>query len=314
MKRLLCLLVVFGFIFSGCSNPVVDEINDSSDLQTIGFKTLRDNINTRSANDDGNDYEVYAIRSGSSSWYFNTSVTPSPNNGDDSTSETYYWPATGTVSFYAFCPVPAANNIVTGDIKPGSSIPITYTVPAKADQDFTIATPVTGKNSGTVALQFQHMLSKIRIELVLDPALSSSYSLDTAYTTSLTVSYNQGTIDAFNATTSTESGPWSLISSSNPVTYSGNTTYIIMPQQLRNSDSLLISNVVINYNDEPFFSGNLKPIALTTASSIFDNAFLPGKYYLLTVTINSASHGGNPDNPDNPIFNGAITFVSSADA
>ena len=63
------MLLITIWMVSSCSNNEVTEINSNDKNQSINFKTLRDKTMTRYANDNHNNYQVFAIIEESSEWY-----------------------------------------------------------------------------------------------------------------------------------------------------------------------------------------------------------------------------------------------------
>ena len=220
----------------------------------------------------------------------------------------------GTVDFYSFCPVPEANNIVVGTTTAGSSIPITYTVPSTADQDFTIAEPALNKEASIVPVEltFSHMLSKISIQLKLDSELEKLYTLKDTWTSELSVLYTSGTIDAVTAKASSGAKGWTLSTAPTSLTkYENDSVYIIMPQPTINTTTpltLQILNVTIETsNGDTYFVGPLEEITFTSSIMTVTN-FESGYQYNLILTITDESKGGTDDTP---IFNGKISFTST---
>ena len=309
MKKRLYLLFVIGALLAGCSNNETDyEPNQLNSNDVISFKTLRDKVISKVANDSSDNYYVYAYITGYTDWYFETSVSSSTGE------TTYYWPHTGSVDFYSFCPVPAADNIVVGTTTAGSSIPITYTVPTTADQDFTIATPVLNQDaiSTAVPLEFSHMLSKISVQLKLDAELDTLYTLEDTWTSELSVLYTSGTINAVTAKASTNATGWTLPTAPTTLTaYNKDSIYIIMPQPTINTTTpltLQILNVTIKTsNGDTYFVGPLEKIEFNS-SNISITDFEAGYQYNFILTVTDESKGGENDTP---IFNGKISFTSS---
>ena len=308
MERRIFLLISLIALLTGCSNNESD-FDTRFQEKEISFNTLRDKVIAKAANDSNNNYYVYAYITGHTNWYFDTSV-------DASTGETtYYWPQSGTVNFYSFCPVPTADNIVVGTTDPGTSIPITYTVPATADQDFTICTPVLNQAAilTAVPLSFNHMLSKIYVQLVLDSELSSMYTLKDTWECDLFVLYTSGTTDAITGRATSDSTGWTLPTTAPDAltTYTNDSTFIIMPQPVINTNTplgLQITNVTIETsNGDTYFVGPLEKVEFTS-ENISVNDFGAGKQYNLVLTITESSHGGTGNTS---IFNGKITFSSS---
>ncbi len=318
MKRFLILFAVLAMVYS-CSNNEISEIVPPEGSTTISFRTLRDKAMTRYANDNEDTYMVYAQISGQSDWYFNTIVSPiEPTATDtlDNPASIYYWPGTQEVNFYAYCPAEETTESgvtgVTASISDeDASIKIDYTVPADANMDFTIATPITqkgaakGSTNSPVVLKFGHMLTKVAVKAVLSETLTNNgYTLNTDYTVDFTVRYIAGSIDV----TDTSAG-WNLTAASESTTYTGNTGYIIMPQKYdadTDTCSLQLKGIVIKRGSGTFFSGALDTYILAT-TDIENATFLAGTQYNLYITITGTAENGQGD----PIFNGDIQFSSS---
>ena len=138
MKKLLFLFLVIGLIASCCHNET-DDIAEVDDMNKINFMTLRDKSVTRYANDNKDEYQVYAVIEGQSSWFIDDSFIPSTTSGTDTASnnKVYYWPGTQTVNFYAFAPIAGSSYGVTvAEATPSSSastIEIDYVVPSTAE-------------------------------------------------------------------------------------------------------------------------------------------------------------------------------------
>lgn len=123
----------------------------------------------------------------------------------------YYWPADGSLNFYAFAPVPSETNSPT--VVTVSNKILTITVPEYIEnhQDVVVAT-VAGKTfdnsqvtddennttKGQVALTFNHMLSRVHFAIVGDN------DTDDIKINSLTIKnlYTKGTVDMYQSTPS----------------------------------------------------------------------------------------------------------------
>lgn len=113
-------------ILAGCSKNEQENVDGFTPKQ-IKFTNLNDKL-TRAANDGNDPYRVYAAWSGGTGWFINDQVSASdvPSGGP------YYWPASGSVDFYAWAPADVA---ATGAYP---ALSIAYEVPANANKDFTI--------------------------------------------------------------------------------------------------------------------------------------------------------------------------------
>ena len=309
MKKYLSLVIILFFAITSCSDNTISEINRNTN-QKIGFNTMRHKVATRYANDNQSNYQVYAQIENATGWYFNTTVTPTASTSTtavDTTSNTYYWPGTKDVTFYAYAPSTISSSMINATSPP--TITIDYTVKTEANIDFTIATPVTQSGPATggtntpVPLVFKHMLTKLDFRLDLSSDLiNDGYALNTDYITAITVPYNSGTIEV-----SSDNPTWTM-GDVNSTTYASDNFYIIMPQTFSETDScsLQFQDVVITRGSAVFFSGSIKSFNLTS-TEIANSTFLQGHHYDIVVTISS----GIEDNTDAPIFNGEISFKSS---
>lgn len=330
MRTNLILFILLSFLIS-CTGNFVEDLPYSKIKEPILFKTLHDKVITRYANDNHNDYHVYGIVDDSEivGWFVNSQMTPGA--GEDGTDYIfdggYFWPGNGSdISFYAYSPdtITLGINSVTTDFS-NPSIEIEYKVPSTAQQDFTIAIPLK-QNSGTVNLQFQHMLSKIVVNVALaDALIEAGYSLDENYKTTLKVAYDINTINAVYDYSSTNTLPsWSdspLSSSSDSIIYYGYyNSYMILPQSFTPTTvdesneatiwgtcTLTLTDIIIylTVNDvkTEVFNGDLFQYGFAD-NVISDNKFLPNKCYSLNFTINDLTKDTN----NNLIFNGAVSF------
>lgn len=270
---------------AGCSQ---NEFEDTLDVQKeIKFSNLNDRVTTRSANDAGADYQVYAVWSAGSAWYINDVVGGTDNLP---AAGPYHWPGTGTVNFYAWAP----SNISATGTYPALSI--AYTVPVNANQDFTVAAPKTGLSSGTVAFEFAHMLSKISITASLhQDLLDMGYALSTTgLTAKLDVKSTGGTTDPKAATAWTSPN-------TTAASYTGATSYMIMPQSSIGCKVKVTGGITITRNGVEIYSGDLNEYTIATGNVTGDQ-FAMGKHYMLNLTISDTSTGGGGN-----IFN-EITF------
>ena len=330
MKRIIIALII-GCCLWSCTNNSIDESIARLSKEPIRFSTLRSLLQSRYANENKNDYQIYGYIEGQTStdWFINSLVTP--NVGGDSTDlvhdGTYYWLGDGrNMYFYAFAPDESVDGVNSVTTSSTSSIEIEFQVPATAQQDFTIAIPVI-QNSGQVKLQFQHMLSLISTNVVLSDELTAAgYSLG-YYTATVQVAYDINTINAVydgstNAMSSWSSSPKSS-ASDYIIDYMGVTAYMILPQTFTpttvdsttnetvlGSATVQISdltiNLTVNGNSSTVFSGNLLTYGFADGV-IPDNSFYANRKYNLNFTITSIAKDSNSDN----VFGGAVTFNPS---
>ncbi len=291
--------VACAFVLTSCSqNDILENTNEAN---AISFSNLNDRV-TKAANDNTDDYAVYAIRSNATDVWFMNNIKVS--GADDTYSPLQYWPTGGaTVNFYAFAPYPGGA-VVSSAI--ADSLAFTYTVPTNADEDFTIATPVRGATSGgastPVALSFNHMLTKITIEADLKQELKDAgYSITFASAT-LGVPYKKGTGKL------TTTPIVDLTAEKDTATYTGAKTYMFIPQ-ISTGTTLQLNNVVINHNGVEYWSGDLKAYRVVTGNIAADK-FKRNTHYTIVFTIDQ-----NADSPtDGPVFGEAIEFSSSVAA
>lgn len=287
MKKIFIFAATAMFL-AGCSQTELEQT--SVGQKQIGFSNLNDKVTSRAANDAGANYKVYAAWTGGSTWFINDEVNGSTNvplNGP------YYWPATGTIDFYAYAP---ATVTATGSYP---NLSIAYTVPTAANEDFTIAAPRTGLASGTVAFEFAHMLSKISVKATLHQDLiDAGYVLSTTgLAATLDVQSTGGTI--VPTTTPAWTSPNATAAS-----YTGAASYMIMPQSAVGCAVQVTGGIVITKNGDEIYSGSLSKYTIV-AGNVTGNNFVMGKHYMLNLTISDTSTGGGGED----IFN-IITFSS----
>lgn len=289
MKKILLSIAIVAALAS-CSKNESEVVSTSA--SQIQFTSLNDKV-TRSANDALSDYKVYAksTLAGETAWFMDETLTDA---NTFSSGLKYYYPASpATVSFYAYAPATIVPAISTY-----GNLSINYAVPSSGKEDFTVATPVTGKSSGQVALSFKHMLSKISVTATLhQDLLDAGYTIDlTSATATVVVAKNQDTVDA------TAANPALASIAGSSATYSGSNGYMVVPQTSTGTTIQLL-NVTINKGGATIFTGNLKTYTIA-AGNVAGDAFEAGSHYLLTLGITNLSKDGG----DDPIFGDEITF------
>lgn len=297
MKTMMIGIAAITLLTTNCTQN--ETFEDKASAKEIKFTNLNDRITSKAANDSISDFGVYAtLNNGipeATNWFMDNQRV---NGADNSYSPLKYWPANGTLNFYSYSPYNSTNLDLTGIIwnLTSTTLDISYTVPAAADEDFTIATPQTGLSSGGVQLIFSHMLSKIDFQATLAQDLVNDGFAMTLNQVSLKVANNKGESSLANP-----SG-WNNISLSgaNSV-YTGKNTYMIMPQPANNTEITL--NITITHNGTAYFSGDLKKYVVQNLQGVAD--FIKGTNYLFTVTIGDAATDGS----NNPLFN-IIYFTS----
>ncbi|MFI3317241.1 MAG: fimbrillin family protein [Rikenellaceae bacterium] len=340
MKRIILSVAILAVAASCSKNEVVD----IPQTNAIGFSTLNDRV-TKAANDASADYRVFAVEdAATSAWLINASVAgvsqedatvaSTATTATDITGGTtgpYYWPA-GTASFYAYAPysATATNNVVettaTTDATNSVNIALTYTVPAGAQEDFTVAAPVTKAGTTSdpnVAFTFSHMLSMIEFQVVLDEStLGVNYEISTEYDNAddapFTVSFSPTketvTVDAdVTAPAPTTVTPAEAISTK----YAAYQSYYIAPQDLAGC-KVQINGITIRHKTNGsalYDSVDFAEMTLTGneisqkvgAEIVNKDAFENGKKYIFTVTISSSSTTTDDDSAIEIKFTAATT-------
>ena len=297
MKRNILLIILSAVILS-CSN--VESIDVTTLKQAINFNAINDKILSRAANASSDNYQVLAKDTSSTGWFINEVVDGTTDQ--IVSGKMYYWFTPPVdINFWAYAP--AVNSAITvNNTFPDSSI--TLTIPTSADLDFTIANEVI-KNSGLVAFQFKHTLSKLSFTVSLAEALlDAGYTITTQPTVTLYVDKNIGTISPITSTST-----WTS-TNKEAVSYSGTNTYMIMPQSAI-SDSIALQNIAISKGGSVIYSGDLNTYIIKSGdipalsdNSLSADSFMMNSHYLIAFEINSSS----TDNDDNPIFGDAMSF------
>ena len=318
MKKTSYILSICFAIIYGCSENQPHLSTQWDENKIIQFRSMRNKMITRIANDNEENYGVYSYIDGDSNWYMeNLTVT---SKDSITTGGTYYWPTYDSLNFFAYCP-----NSYTGiDSVIVSINPLSinlYYQHLGDGTDFTIATPVKqarspSTNNVSVPLVFKHMLSKVDITVNLSSELiANKYQLnegsagvvvdenDTVYWSNITVPYNNGVIDA-----ASDNPTWTIIGNSS-IEFVSNTTFLLIPQTYNEENdtcTIQLQNIIIKRNNEVVFHDDLKPYKLK-AGDIDLSTFMMGKHYLFLFTIDATSE----DLDGNPIFGEEISFSSS---
>lgn len=290
MKKII-FMVATVMAFASCSQTELDE--NFVGQKEIKFSNLNDKVNSRAANDESADYQVYADWNGSSTEWFIDAVVNGTSNSPSG--GPYHWPNSGTVNFYSWAP----SSVTATATYP--SLSIAYTVPAAANQDFTIAAPKTGMSSGIVDFVFAHMLSKISITATLNQdLLDAGYVLSTTgLTAKLDVQSTGGTVDP-KTTPATWTSPNTTTAS-----YTGSASYMIMPQSSVGCAVQITGGITITKNGAEIYSGDLNKYEIVSGN-VSNDQFAMGKHYMLNLTISDTSTGGGGED----IFN-IINFTAN---
>lgn len=291
MKKNLLLLIILPLLIS-CSQDSIDEIPESK--KAILFSELNDRVtpSVKAANENGSNYKIYAITSlNANQWYINDEVAGTGATENMPMHGPYYWLQNGTMDFFAYAPASSSSNDTYKFSGTFPNITITYTVPPKADEDFTVATPIRGinynnANNTAVGLQFQHMLSKVSTEVELSQDLiDAGYSISNRGTTNLSVVLNSYKI------TITNGANWDTgFQAGNGVTYLGGNSYYILPQ-VGYGTKIQLMGVIISKGDKEVFKGGLTPYTLLGPETENTSLYYldPGESHVLKFTINNMS-------------------------
>ncbi len=305
MKKLLFSVAILA-VAASCSKNEVVEMPQSN---AIGFSTLNDRVVSKAANDGNADFRVFADNGGAD-WMIDDYVVNTTTI--DGTAEApaegpYYWPTDASaITFYAYAPYDSdGTNTVdpTESFTNGAgSLSLAYTVPAGAQEDFTVATPVPYNPSaevdavaypetGVVPFVFQHMLAKITVNVDLETEFSKTNTLaSTAHTATFTATnVNKLVVDATGVAATT----YSLVVTNNDNVYSGKLSYYIAPQNFAGCILQLNDILVQQTNSEKaVFSGDMSEIVLDgselSGSGTVD-AFAAGNHYIFNVFISGTS-------------------------
>ena len=290
MKKII-FMVATVMAFASCSQTELDE--NFVGQKEIKFSNLNDKVNSRAANDESADYQVYADWNGSSTEWFIDAVVNGTSNSPSG--GPYHWPNSGTVDFYSWAP----SSVTATATYP--SLSIAYTVPAAANQDFTIAAPKTGLSSGTVAFEFAHMLSKISVTASLSQALlDAGYTLSTTgLAAKLDVQSTGGTVDP-----KTTPAAWTSPNTTT-ASYTGAASYMIMPRSSVGCAVQITGGITITKNGAEIYSGDLNKYEIVSGN-VSNDQFAMGKHYMLNLTISDTSTGGGGED----IFN-IINFTAN---
>ena len=290
MKKII-FMVATVMAFASCSQTELDE--NFVGQKEIKFSNLNDKVNSRAANDESADYQVYADWNGSSTEWFIDAVVNGTSNSPSG--GPYHWPNSGTVDFYSWAP----SSVTATATYP--SLSIAYTVPAAANQDFTIAAPKTGLSSGTVAFEFAYMLSNISVTASLSQALlDAGYTLSTTgLAAKLDVQSTGGTVDP-----KTTPAAWTSPNTTT-ASYTGAASYMIMPQSSVGCAVQITGGITITKNGAEIYSGDLNKYEIVSGN-VSNDQFAMGKHYMLNLTISDTSTGGGGED----IFN-IINFTAN---
>ncbi len=162
MKRIALLMGLAVTALSSCTKDTVKEVNTGHAIDFhVSAQTRASEITTGNLNA----FYVTALNESGAAYFEDQAFIRGANDVFIST-PSYYWPSTGTLSFYAYAP---ADDNLTGTLSiSGSGKVLEGFSPAEtiADQEDFIVAKATGSKTNAaqgVALEFSHMLSQIEI-------------------------------------------------------------------------------------------------------------------------------------------------------
>lgn len=315
MNRKLLGLTLCTLLIASCtSNEVFDETLEKSEF--IGFENLNDRL-TKAANDQNAHYGIFAkATTGTSDFYKfnNREVTPGANG--DTYSPKELWPSFG-LDFFAYAPYNA-----TAPVTFANGV-FPFAVPADGQTDLTFA-KAANQTAGTVALSFNHMLSKIQLGTVTlaQNLIDAGYTLDAtaANQIKIYVEKNQGKNDLYTQ------GDWTELAGTATM-YTGNKAYYIMPQPVAtdNTVKIQLNGLKIMKAGNVYKEGLSVKFSWVPKSAIkntkptvgADGVFLKGRCYTINFTLGSDATQPDPTQPEDPtkpgdpIFTNYIGFTSS---
>ena len=308
MKAMLLKIAVCTLMFTGCSMNEVFE--NESKTNAIQFSNLNGKLTKAlGANDKLSDYQVYSAWSvASNAWYINATV----NGVSNGYSPQKYWPGNGTVSFYSYAP--AGSSCFNVSASTGTtSVNGAYTVASEAQEDFTIATPVINQSSGGVNLMFNHMLTKITMNVVLDDnGTLDGYEI-TRKSGLLTLDYQKANFDVMTGSQGAydSKGEYTYAMTANSAHTNDGAYLNVLPQPQDNEGKVQLSVEIKDKATGEIFIPmtklyvfNLKDI-LSAAKGQLE----AGKWYKFTFCIQDIS----TDENGNPLFNKVTFSTSNAD-
>lgn len=327
MKKKLLILAVAGLALASCSNDEVVQTLETSDANAISFRPLMNNV-TRAADQTastlqatGKGFYVTAIHTSTdatpvvSTYFDNVQFKYDGGSGTYNSDKKYYWPASGTIDFFAYAPATDGSQLVRANSDPSTDYKIFTVAPSTtvAEQvDFIYAntdgksktgayTPTGGSAStygaAGVPLNFRHAESKIIVKVknstVNDMQFEITQMKIVNVDNSATFTYNDDSSTGDNITDG--SGTLKVGDWTNNTTYTGSFTtaalttntvtgQITTGQFLNGSGTLGTEDENLNMILIP----QTTPDATTTYSSGGDNAAYSGSYIALKMTIKQA--------------------------
>ncbi len=286
----------------GSSSAQVDE--------PISFKTLNTIVNSRVANDNNDNYKVYAIATiGESASSFIGGEAVEPTNNAIVSGASYYWPIYegAQIDFYAYAP----SSLSFEPDSSGKTSTWSYSVPDSGNEDFTIAMPISrvcpaldsetggvpddSDYTSAVEFAFYHQLSHVTFEIALSETLQKAgftLNTDNSYI-KFTVQHNTATFD-YNALSTEKSNiSGSKSSTGNNITYSNKMGYYIIPQTGALCTIELINVKVYSPTDIDVLADRvITPYIISSSDNI---SFSQGYLYSIKITLDDSLTTGDGD-------------------
>ncbi len=307
MKKILLGVFALAALASCSKNDVVENTAES---RKISFNTLNDKV-TRAATSNDDNYVVYATNVVSGANFMNgvefngagTDIDKPVNSGS------FFWPS-DALDFIAYAPKQASGVTYNNLIGTGSSLlEIIFMANPGADVDLTAAKTLNQDkttNAGTVALNFQHLLAKVTIDIVLaDDLIASGHDFSIGSTKfSVNATAGQFQTNSFSWTAVNTPGDHSILTSKSP-------SFMILPSASTNAEIALMGVEVKKGNEVLFTNKNLTPYVIAAGDLPVANGdeFKMGLHYKIKLTITSGA-----TDPTGPVFPDVINFTSSVDA
>lgn len=311
MKLYLTLGVLCVFGLSSCSNeetisensvkgnPIVYNVHNALISRAI-TETTTANLSP---------FKIFAISSDNSTYINDEEVSQTSGTWD--TADTYYWPSTGTLSFYAYKGLTSSPTVTSGSF--GT---ITETINDPFSQADIVYATALNQSSNPVSLNFSHALSEILLNATNETDLDITISGVTIQNV-----YNQGTFTftgGFIATgTSNNSVEFDGAAGNISTATSLGEAAFVMPQTV--TAATLTQGSTINVTDNTAYL-KVTYKAEQNGTTLFDSdAYIPfsisweaGKKYTYTLNFSETGNGGLDEN-GNPVFNAIQYTVTVTD-
>ena len=334
MKNQIILMAAAALAFASCSKDEMTEVNPGN---AIGFRTAVTRA-TEVSTSSIHSMKVTALYTNPStsdiSTYFGSLEF---TNTEDSTSwvssPTYYWPTSGTMSFYAWAPSTLAPTISstskTFEFTPSTTV---------ADQIDFIAAVKDGvacsASAGAVGLPFKHALSEIIIKAknsnsaytykvygvrIGKVAMSGTYDFAAGSWNTDRASKDKYAIDYAQYPVTLNSGAKSIMDGEGEGATATNLAAMLVPQQTTKWDKSSA-----NTNGGSYISVNVQIVATDTGFQVYPASgtsawvsvpvafnWVGGNRYTYVLDFSNGAGQVDPEEPNNPgsdVLGGAIDF------